>query len=282
MNKFIPIILILFSFYGCGNNDNQVKRIPVAKAGLKVLYYDEIPEQSRIADSPADSAALIQNYINKWARRELMYQKAEENLSPDLRNEIEEQLQETRLNLVIYEYQRMMMLQKMDTVITQEELEKYFADNGNSFMLTSNIVKALFIKLPVETPDIWKIKSLARSDKQKDFQELESICYQFAEKFDDFNEDWITMDRLSLELKEDISNQENFLKRTTFYETSDSVSVYLIAINDYKIRGTLAPFEYVREDIKRIIWNNRRIEFIKELETGIYNEAIKENSFKIY
>jgi len=87
MNKFIPIILILFSFYGCSNNNNQVKRIPVAKAGLKVLYYDEIPKQSRIADSPADSAALIQNYINKWARRELMYQKAEENLSPDLRNE---------------------------------------------------------------------------------------------------------------------------------------------------------------------------------------------------
>jgi hypothetical protein len=211
-----------------------------------------------------------------------MYQKAEENLSPDLRNEIEEQLQETRLNLVVYEYQRMMMLQKMDTVIAQEELEKYFADNGNSFMLTTNIVKALFIKLPVETPDIWKIKSLARSNKQKDFQELESICYQFAEKFDDFNENWITMDRLSLELKEDISNQENFLKRTTFYETRDSVSVYLIAINDYKLRGTLAPFEYVREDIKRIIWNNRRIEFIKELEDGIYNEAIRENSFKIY
>jgi hypothetical protein len=282
MNKFIPIILILFSFYGCSNSNNQVKRIPVAKAGLKVLYFDEIPEQSKIADSPADSAALIQNYINKWARRELMYQKAEENLSPELRNEIEEQLQETRLNLVIYEYQRMMMLQKMDTVISQEELEKYYADNGNSFMLTSNIVKALFIKLPAETPNIWKIKSLARSDKQKDFQELESLCYQFAEKFDDFNEEWITMDRLSLELKEDISNQENFLKRTTFYETSDSVSVYLITINDFKLRGSLAPFEYVREDIKRIIWNNRRIEFIKELEKGIYNEAIKENSFKIY
>jgi hypothetical protein len=282
MNKFIPIILVLFAFYGCRNSGNQVKRIPVAKAGNQVLYYDDIPEQARIAGSPADSAALIQNYINKWARRELMFQKAEENLSPDLRNEIEKQLQETRLNLVVYEYQRMMMLQKMDTAITREELEKYYAENGNSFMLTSNIVKALFVKLPVETPNIWKIKSLARSDKQKDFQELESLCYQFAEKFDDFNEEWITMDRLSFELKKDISNQENFLKRTTFYETSDSVSVYLIAINDYRLRGTLAPFEYVKEDIKRIIWNNRRIDFIKELENGIYNESIKENSLKIF
>ncbi len=90
------------------------------------------------------------------------------------------------------------------------------------------------------------------------------------------------MDRLSLELKEDISNQENFLKRTSFYETGDSSSVYLVSISDYRLRGTLAPFEYVMEDIKRIIWNNRRIEFIQALENGIYNDALKENGFKIY
>jgi HEPN domain-containing protein len=282
MNRLVPIILMLIVFYGCKENNSQIKRIPVAKAGNEVLYYDEISDQVKNAVSPADSTAEIQNYINKWAKRELMFQKAEANLSPELRNEIEEQLQSTRVNLVVYEYQRMMMLQNMDTVITEEELEDYYKANEKSFMLTSNIVKALFIKLPVETPNISKIKSLARSNAQKDFQELESLCYQFAEKFDDFNEEWITMDRLSLELNEDISNQENFLKKTTFYETGDSSSVYLIAINDYRLRGTLSPFEYVREDIKRIIWNNRRITFIQELENGIYNEALKENSFKIY
>lgn len=282
MNKFITIILLLSAFCGCRNRDSQAKRIPLAKAGNELLYYDEISGQAKNGSSPADSTSLIQGYINKWARRELMFQKAEENLPPELMNEIEEQLRETRLNLVIYEYQRMMMLQKMDTLISQEELEKYYSENEASFMLTSNIVKALFIKLPVETPNIWKIKSLARSDNQKDFQELESICYQFAEKFDDFNEEWITMDRLSFELKKEISNQENFLRWTKFYETRDSVSVYLITINDFRLRGTLSPFEYVREDIKRIIWNNRRIEFIQELENGIYNEAIRENSFKIY
>jgi len=174
------------------------------------------------------------------------------------------------------------MLQKMDTIITREELESYYRNNGNSFMLTSNIVKALFIKLPVETPGIYKIKTLSRSDKQKDFQELESLCFQFAEKFDDFNEEWITMDRLSLELNEEISNQENFLRRSDYYESSDSASVYLVTINDYRLRGMLAPFEYVAEDIKRIIWNNRRLKFIQDLETGIYNEALQVNDFKIY
>jgi len=282
LNKIVFTILILITFNGCNNTQNQVKRIPVAIAGNETLYYDEIPDQVKDALSPADSTASIQNYANKWARRELMFQKAEANLSSDLKNDIENQLKETRMNLVVYEYQRMMMMQQMDTNITREELENYYRRNENSFMLTSNIVKALFIKLPVETPGINKIKRLSRTNNQKDFQELESLCYQFAEKFDDFNEGWITLDRLSLELKEDIGNQENFLKRSRYYESSDSSSVYLITINDYRLRGTLAPFEYVEEDIKRIIWNNRRIEFIQALENGIYNEALKVNEFKIY
>ena len=90
------------------------------------------------------------------------------------------------------------------------------------------------------------------------------------------------MSRLSVELQEDIDNEENFLKRNTFFETSDTASVYLISIRDYRLRSTLAPYEYVKNDIKRIIWNSRRFEFIQSLENGIYNDALKKNSFKIF
>ena len=123
--------------------------------------------------------------------------------------------------------------------------------------------------MPVEIPNLDKIKVLARSNDQKDLQLLESYCYQFAEKFDDFNEEWVTMNRLSVELQKDIENEENFLKRNTFFETRDSISVCLISIRDYRLRSSLAPFEYVRDDIKRIIWNTRRLEFIQSLENGI-------------
>lgn len=278
--SYIALALIIVP--GCANNNSGAKRIPLAKAGNAVLYYDEIPRQVTDLISKEDSSVIVRNYINNWAKRVLMYQKAETNLSSELKNEIEKQLNETRINLIIYEYHQKMMLYRMDTVIADNELESYYADNENSFYLTSNIVRALFIKLPVETPDLNMIRQLYRSDSQKDMQDLEKLCFQFAEKFDDFNEDWITMDRLMLELNEKITDQENFLKRNSFYEASDSVSVYLIKINDFRLRGSLAPFEYVMDDIKRIIWNNRRIEFIKNLETGIYNDAIKENEFKIY
>ncbi len=282
MSRTLYFLLALSVLAGCKSKNKAQQRIPLAEVGNVILYYDEIPALLQNNLNDQDSAAIIQNYINKWAKRQLLLLKAEDNLSPESRSDIEKQLKETRENLVIYQYQQKMMLEKMDTVVTDAEMENYYASNEQSFRLNSNIVKALFIKLPVETPDIYKIKRLARSGDQKDMQELESYCFQFAEKFDDFNEAWVPMDKLLVELPDDIENQENFLKRNTFYETSDSASAYIISIRDYRLRSSLAPFEYVKNDIKRIIWNSRRYEFLQSLENGIYNEALKENSFKIF
>ena len=282
MNKTIVILLIISISAACKENIKPVKRISVAEIDKVVLYYDEIPQLIQKGINEPDSAAIIQNYINKWAKRVLLLKKAEENLAPDIKSDIARQLEETRTNLVIYNYQRKMMLEKMDTVISEKELENYYSANEKSFILNSNIVKALFIKLPLETPDLDKVRRLARSNIQSDLQQLESYCFQFAEKFDDFNEKWIPMSRLSVELQQDINNEEDFLRRNTFFETSDISSVYLLSIRDYRLRTTAAPYEYVKDDIKRIIWNTRRFEFIKSLENGIYNDALKENSFKIY
>ena len=282
MNKTVIILILIILLTACKNRTDQIKRVAVARVGDFVLYYDEIPKLLQKGSTPEDSTAFVQNYINKWAKKELIFLKAEQNLSPEFKNEIEKQMEETRTNLVIYKYQRQMMLEKLDTTITDDEIESYYATNEKNFNLNSNIVKALFIKLPVETPGLDKIRLWARSNDQKDMQQLETYCYQFAEKFDDFNEDWVTMDRLSIELPQDIINQEDFLRRYTWFETSDSSSVYMISIKDYRQRYSLAPFDYVRNDIKSIILNSRRFEFLQSLENGIYNEALKENTFKLY
>lgn len=282
MNKTISIFLLLYIIAGCQNTEKQAKRVVIARVGDKALYYDDIPVQVREEFPEEDSATLIHNYINKWARRELVLEKAEENLSKELKDGIEKELAETRINLIIYEYQQQMILEKMDTVVSDEEMRQYYSANESSFVLTSNIVKALYIKLPVETPNIPGFKTLLKSTRQKDMQELESLCYQFAEKYDDFNENWISLDKIELEMNIEITDQEEFLRKNTYFESADSSSVYLLGISDYRLRNTTAPFEYVKGDIKGIIWNNRRIEFIQNLENGIYNDALKDNGIKIF
>lgn len=282
MNRTLIILAIIMSVAGCGGNKNAARRITIATAGSTVLYLDQVPKMFPPGTSAEDSIALIQNYINKWAKKELMLEKAEENLSPELKEEIDRQLEETRSNLVIYQYQRQMMLQRMDTAVSDSELVSYYTMNQKSFLLSTNIVKALFIKFPVETPNPDRIRRLARSNAQTDLQQLETICYQFADKFDDFKEEWVPLDRIFVEVPQEINNEESFLKRTTFFESTDSTYIYLLTIRDYRLRATTAPFEYVKNDIKRIIWNNRRIEFIQALENDIYNDALKENKFRLF
>ena len=282
MNRILPLLMLIAITAGCGKKGGSKQRIEVALAGNTILYVDQIPRLVPPGTSKTDSAATTQNYINKWVRKELLFQKAQENLSPEISEDIDRQLEETRSNLLIYQYQRQMMLEKMDTLVNDSELVNYYNSNPTSFNLSTNIVKALYIKLPVETPNIEKIKRLARSNGQSDLQDLEKICYQFAEKFDDFNEEWVPFDRISVELPSEIDNEENFLRRTPFYESSDSANTYLVNFRDYKLRTSLAPYEYVKDDIKRIIWNSRRIQFFQNLENGIYNDALKENKFKIF
>ncbi len=279
-NRVLIILMAGTLAAGCGDRKASSGRIPVASAGSTILYYDQIPQIYRGGPTKQDSAASIQNYINQWARKELMLQKAEENLSPGLKEDIDRQLEETRANLVIYQYQRQMMLEKMDTVVSDSEMENYYNANQNSFLLSSGIVKALFVKIPRETPNPDRIRTLARSGQQGDLQQLETLCYQFADKFDDFNEEWVPLNRISVELPQDIQNEDNFLRYTRFYEVSDSAYIYMVSIRDFRLRSATAPFEYVKNDIKRIIWNNRRIEFIKNLENGIYSDALKENKFR--
>jgi len=173
MNRILALLLIVFLASGCSNRSSQGKRIPVAKAGEAVLYLDQMPAHGLNGSATADSAVMAHDFINKWVRKELMFQKAEENLSPELKDEIENQIKETRSDLTIYQYQRQMMLEKMDTTISDAEMENYYSANSQSFILGYNIVKALFIKLPFETPNLGRVRTLARSNEQKDLQELE-------------------------------------------------------------------------------------------------------------
>lgn len=279
---YLSIITLSVSGISCLRQNKGPARIPVARAGEKILYYDQIPEIYRNTKSPEDSIVSINDYINSWARRELLYARAVENLSPEYKNDIESQLLDTKVNLYIYHYQHQMMLEKMDTIVSDSEIEQFYASNPDRFKLNTSIVKALFIKIPAEAPNIDRVRVWYRANDPESLRQLESYCFQFAEKFDDFGEEWISFDKLAVELPTEIINPDEFLKRYTYYETKDSSSVYFIAIRDYRLRSSLAPYEYVKDDIKSIILNNRRFEFLKKLENDIYNDAINSNIFKKY
>ena len=283
LKSLFSVLLMLFILISCQRGRMQsVDKTLVARVGTQYLYQEDIPKNFVTGMSEEDSVKFAKNYITRWIRGQLLAQKAKLYLPQEQEEEIEKQVEETKRNLLVYRYEQDLILQKMDTLVADTLVENYYKVHKDLYALQHNIVKALFIKIPLSAQDITKARRWYRSDRDEDYTKLESYCYQYAVKFDDFNNRWIQFDVLLTNLPLEVNNQERYLRYHPYIEVKDSAYQYLVRIQKYRLRGTDAPVEYVSNQIKQIMLNKRKIKFIRELENNIYSEALNRKEFEIF
>ncbi len=281
--RYIWIIIIILIGVSCSETSLLNKNRALAKVGSKVLMKREVPDLYKEGISEEDSIALANKFIENWIRKELLYKKAQENLSRSQQNEINYRMEESKASLSIYYYEQGLIRQKMNAAISEKEINDYYEAYPNALKLKDNIVKALFIQIPASSPNIKDVKKWYKSDDDNDLNELESYCYQYAKKFDDFNEEWVSFSFILKRFPKVItSNPERFLRYNKGIEAKDSSYYYFASIREYKLKSSVSPIEYVENQIKSIIFNQRKIKFINELENSLYNEAKTNNEFEIY
>ena len=79
-----------------------------------------------------------------------------------------------------------------------------------------------------------------------------------------------------------IPNKIQFLKENDYIESEDKDYLYFIKILEYKISDQISPLQFVKDEIENIIINKRKLKLSNQLEEKIYNQAKKNNDFKIY
>ncbi|HAF28556.1 MAG TPA: hypothetical protein DCG75_05865 [Bacteroidales bacterium] len=274
------LIVILIFALSC-KNKSVVEEKPLARVHNKFLYKSEMKSLFNSTISKEDSIVVARNYINDWIKKQLLVQKAELNLNEESKD-IEKQIEDYRSSLLIFKYKQELIKQKLDTVITSEEIENYYNEYSGNFILNFNIVKALYLKISKEAPGIDKIKRWYKSTDAEDLSRLEDYCYQYATKYDDFNNSWIPFNNLLIEIPTNIGDQERYLKYNTYIETEDDLYYYFVKINEFSLKSTIQPLEYAKSKIKSILLNKRKFTFLEELENSVYNDALNHNEFVIY
>lgn len=259
----------------------SVQEKPVAQVGSHYLYPSDISRIMPSNTGKEDSAILASDYINKWIKQELMIQKANENLSED-QKDLTQEIEEYRNSLIIYRYKNELVKQRMDTVVTQSQVEEFYNANKQTFLLDRCIVKAVFIKIPSELANPEQLKEMVKDDSEEGQSELRDYCMQYAKNFEIALDNWIDFAVLNRNLPVTISDPERFLTRNKLEEMDDSNYYYLVNIHDYMLTNDLAPLEFVENNIKNLILNQRKIKFLRELENNIYTEGERQKKFKIY
>ncbi len=273
--------MLLLAMTACNNAGSSINDDPLVRINEKILtkgmVYQAIPNSL----SKDDSTIFAQDYINRWIRSELLISKAELNLTPK-EKDVAKLLEEYRRSLLIHQYQQKLLEQKYSPLITGSEISSYYTDMEDNFKLSRPIIKGVFVIVPQSAPNIDNLEKLYRSDDSEDLVKLEAYCFQNAKKYEVFLDHWLVIDDIDKFLPERLNRVERFVKNNTYYHTSDSLYQYFLSIKDYKLSNELAPLEFVEDKIKAILLNKKRLEFIKQLESDMYEEALKNKSITFY
>lgn len=254
---------------------------PVAKVGTQVLTLSDLSANIPDYLDDTDSVLWADDYIKKWIQRELLLLKAEQNLKSDLKD-VRKELEEYRNSLLVYRYKNELMKQKMDTTVKESVILKYFNDHRESFILNRNIVKAIYIKVPIEVSSPETLKEWCASPEKAKQDKLNEYCMTYAKAYDRFNDQWVAADMVLKNTPIEITNQGKFLEKNAFIESNDKVYFYLVYIRDYRLEGEVSPVEYVQNDIRNLILSKQKIEFLKQIEKDIYKEGLDKNKVKLY
>nr|WP_319512371.1 hypothetical protein [uncultured Draconibacterium sp.] len=265
-------------FAGCSTENTDE---PLASVGEKVLYRSKVDEILPKGISAEDSISMSNNYIDKWIKQELLIQKADENLSID-QKDLREELEEYRNSLIIYKYKNELIKQRMDTIVTNQQIEEFYNNNPSNFNLNYSIVKATFVMIPGDLADPDLVKSLVADTSPEGLDELRDYCGQYAKRVNISADEWISFQMLEKNFPNKVEDDETFLTQQKLYEMNDSNYYYIVSIHDYKLTNDLAPIEFVRNNIKNLILNQRKIKFLKEIEENIYTEGVRKKKFRIY
>ncbi len=286
--QYICMFAIAVTFIACNGKKNTFMNTgkhknekPVARAYSYYLYPSDLDDIVPKGVSTNDSIELVTNYINNWVSQKILLQKAEDNLSEDNKN-FSEQIQQYRNSLLIFAYESELLRQKLDTVVSLDEIEKYYSENKDNFDLRDNIVQVTYVIAPKNHPDLGGLKKLLQGPFDINIQDIMNISQH--NKFDLYvgKDKWMSFYDLLQKIPISIDNTDDFLKKNKFFEVNDNEKSYLVVIYKYMARESSSPLEFEKDNIRAVIINKRKAELLKKMQEDLFSDAEKSNKFEIY
>ncbi len=279
---YIFICLILVSCNGDSDKNETVLK-PIAKAGSEILSLEDYKENYISIESVKDSMILAKKSIENWAIESLFYQEAISKLNAD-EIEIDKQVESYKKSLVNYIYQTKLIEANLDTNISKREIEQYYSDHEDNFILKENIIKVDYFKIPIKAPALEKIKRLLRSYAYvpKDVEPLKSLCMQNAENFFMNDSTWLYLEDVKKEIPK-LRDQPDFnLGQGRVLEFTDDLYYYYLRIKEVKIKNGLSPLNFEKQNIKNFIINKKKTELINQYKNQLLEKARTEKTYTVY
>ena len=276
----LMIFLVLTGLSACSWFEGG-KGKKLARVGKDYLYDSDLKEVFSERFSGTDSIEIVQNYINQWIKEKLAEKEAKENIK-NIPEDLDEQVEDYRNSLILYHYQKELIGTKLDSSISNKEIEDYYSKNKANFELKNNIIKVVYVKIEKKNKDLDKVRKWVKNLDDSNRKNLQDWCISGALNYYLDDNSWLIFDDLLKEIPIKTYDQEAFLKNNRFVEIQDTTGLYLVNIKGFKTKDDISPIGVEKENIKNILLNSRKLSILKNKEENQFKEASDRGEFEIY
>ena len=254
----------------------------IARVGKYYLYKSDITTLVPKGTSKEDSILLVRDFIDRWASQKLLIEAAERNLSETKKKEYNAIIKQFKIDLYTRAYIEEVVKSTVDTLVSQEELKKYYKENKENFKTNGTLVRLRYINMSKSNPRFETIRSKFFDYNKKDKKFWSTYALQFNSFA--FNDSvWVDMSQVYEKLPViNPDNREDYIQLGKRVQIQDKDNVYLIKITNVIDKNQVSPFDYIKPTLKEVILNKRKLELIKKFEKEITDDAIKNNDYEIY
>ncbi len=255
---------------------------PIARAYDQLLNWSDLRQVIPLEASPEDSAALAQRFIDSWLRQQAVMHMAERNLTND-RVDFEGQLEDYRRSLVIFNYEQALVDQKLDTLVTDQDIQAYFEAHKANFELEDNIVRARWFK--VNEPDkrvVRKMEERFLGGKNDQLHELELWLAHLGVSITDRSDVWTPWSEVLQEVPISEGEAADMIARNTKRVVKQGTAAWFVEVLEHRDRNSVSPIGLVRQDIRSILLNQRKLQLLETMRETVYKEALAHEDLELF
>ncbi|ARN79299.1 hypothetical protein BST97_00220 [Nonlabens spongiae] len=273
MTKYLFLLAVICSMHSCHLFENK-EEVPGALEldGYYLLKSDILqllPENY----TKEDSLRIVDSYVKNWMLNTALYENALNNIPEERQEQIDELVDRYKIELYTQEYLKELTIQNLDTSISKASIKQYYSDKSEEFRLNEDLMQLIYVKVDPVYGDLSDLKKMLSKRDSISRVQLDSLKLAFK--------DYILNDSLWLKKSTvfekidpiNASNEQDYIVRKKFSQFKDSTGIYMMYVSDVLERGAIAPLSFIEPSIRQIILNRKKLEFKKELEKDLLQDA---------
>ena len=275
------ILVAVLLLAGCTPSVDHKGKTPLVEVAGNFLYKEDLQAVMPIGLSQKDSTAFADEYIRNWAEDELLYQKAEGNIPDNVK--IDDRVAAFRKALVMHMYEEELVNQELGNTVSDEEVEAYYRQNSGMFRAGQPYIQGLFMKVPLTASQLSKVRGWYKRNTQDAIDNLSKYGIGNAVSYEYFYDRWIPLSDIAVKLPlKALDTDRDYLNRNRNVEVRDTAFCYFLHVENFLPEGEQLPLEYARSEIKEILINLKRVDFINRMKQDLYKEASEDNDIVYY